>query len=379
MRPLKILVADDDDRSAELIAIYVEAMGHTPVLAFDGYQAVERFRRERPDIVLMDCLMPGLTGVEAAEQIRAIGDGNWVPIIMISGLEDEEDQAQALSQGCDDYLTKPVSPVVLNAKINTFRRMAELRNRLEQYRQHNEAEMEETSELMHRLVRWDELNDPHLRYLIRPAGRVSGDVIAAARSPDGIFYVMLADASGHGLAAAVNLIPLTQVFYAMTGKSLPVAAIVAEMNRHVRAYSPTNRFVAVTLAAIDLHAQRLSVWNGGNPPALLLAQDGEELCRFRSQHVAIGLLDADEFSGITTDYHYMQSANLLLCSDGLLEAANAHGERLGLARVVAAQEGRPRDEIMAAIWASLLDHVGAEPPHDDIALALVDCPVVTGG
>lgn len=375
MRPLKILVADDDDRSAELIAIYVEAMGHTPILAFDGYQAVERFRREQPDLVLIDCMMPGLNGVEAAEQIRELGDERWVPIIMISGLEDEEDQAQALRQGCDDYLTKPVSPVVLNAKINVFRRMAELRNRLEQYRQHNEAELAETSELMHRLVRWDELNDPLLHYLIRPAERISGDVIAAARGPDQVLYVMLADASGHGMAAAVNLIPLTQVFYAMTGKGLAVAEIVAEMNRHVRAYSPSNRFVAVTLVAIDPRAQRLSVWNGGNPPALLLANDGEELYRFRSQHVAIGLLDPDEFSGATVDYHYTQTAALLLCSDGLLEAANAQGERLGLTRVLAARQGRPRDEVMAAIWAALLEHVGAEPPHDDIALALVDCPL----
>lgn len=381
-RRLKVLVADDDVEVAELITIYVEMVGHEAIVAHSGREAVELFKRHQPDMVIMDCVMPDLSGVDAVAHIRANCGERWVPIIMVSALVDEQEVANALNFGGDDFLPKPINPILLDAKLNSFRRIADLQQQLavrteelQRYYDLAEEEMQATNELMKRIVRWEALDNPQLRYWLESASGVSGDVIAVARAANDIFYIMLADATGHGLAASVNLIPLTQVFYAMTGKGFHVASIVEEMNRQVRAYSPVERFVAVTLAAIDANEHVLEVWNGGNPPVLCVDSQGRELRRFRSRHMPVGILRPDEFSGDCEYFRYDREAVLLLCSDGLIEAANRKDERFGMSGLVSALPPVVTVEATAVIREAVLRHVGELAPHDDISLALVACPL----
>lgn len=379
---MKVLVVDDDVEVAELITIYVEMVGHEALVAHGGRDAIELFKRHQPDMVIMDCVMPTLSGADAVAHIRAHCGERWVPIIMISALIDEQDVANALNFGADDFLPKPINPILLDAKLNSFRRIAELQQQLaarteelQRYYDLAEEEMQATNELMKRIVRWDALDNPQMRYWLQAAGGVSGDVIAVARAANGVFYVMLADATGHGLVASVNLIPLTQVFYAMTSKGFHVASIVEEMNRQVRAYSPVDRFVAVTLVAIDANEHILEVWNGGNPPALCVDRQGRELRRFRSQHMPVGILRPAEFSGDCEYFRYDREAVLLLCSDGLLDAANAERARFGLDGLLQALSPTVTVAAAETLRAAVLRHVGAAAPHDDISLAVVDCPL----
>lgn len=130
---MKILVIEDTLTSATLICRMLHKLGCTTILAQDGQQGLEAFRQESPDLVLLDIIMPGMDGFGVARQIRQLErDGGWTPIIFLSARANDEDLARAIEEGGDDYLVKPVSEIVLGAKVKAMQRIARMRHTLVQ-------------------------------------------------------------------------------------------------------------------------------------------------------------------------------------------------------------------------------------------------------
>jgi len=118
---MKVLVADDDADLRELIAFTLAQAGYLVVKAADGPAAVSRFEEESADLVVLDINMPGLSGFQVCEAIRA---RSRVPVMMLTVRGEEEDLVRALGLGADDYLTKPFSPRTLLARIKALLRRA---------------------------------------------------------------------------------------------------------------------------------------------------------------------------------------------------------------------------------------------------------------
>lgn len=127
---MKVLVADDSRSISQLLCSYIESMGHQVVYAADGAEAIEQYRKHSPDLVLLDVAMPVVDGYEAAKTLRKQYADDWVPIIFISARIADDDIARGIAAGGDDYLTKPVSEVVLEAKIQAMQRIANMRQKL---------------------------------------------------------------------------------------------------------------------------------------------------------------------------------------------------------------------------------------------------------
>ena len=105
-------------------------MKFEPLVAESGEQGLEVFAAERPSLVLLDVKMPGIDGYETAQRIRAVRPDEWVPIIFLSASEYDQDLERAIECGGDDYLVKPVSAVVLSAKIRALQRLDHMRRKL---------------------------------------------------------------------------------------------------------------------------------------------------------------------------------------------------------------------------------------------------------
>ena len=111
---VRVLVVDDDADLAEMLGIVLRAEGMEPVFCFTGADALEAFHRERPDIVLLDVMLPGRDGVSICADLRR---ETAVPIIMLTARTDTTDVVAGLQAGADDYVTKPFKPKELLARI----------------------------------------------------------------------------------------------------------------------------------------------------------------------------------------------------------------------------------------------------------------------
>lgn len=114
-----ILVVDDEPKITEVVKSYLEKSGYKAVCAYDGREALDLFDRSRPALVVLDLMLPGLSGEHVCREIRA---RSRVPVIMLTAKTAEEDMLKGLDIGADDYITKPFSPRLLMAKIETVLR-----------------------------------------------------------------------------------------------------------------------------------------------------------------------------------------------------------------------------------------------------------------
>ena len=126
---MKILVCDDDREIVDAIEIYLQQEGFEVVKAYDGQEAVEKLQQERPDLLIIDVMMPKLDGIRATLKIRKESS---IPIIILSAKTEDADKILGLNVGADDYVTKPFNPLELVARVKSqLRRCMQLSNHTE--------------------------------------------------------------------------------------------------------------------------------------------------------------------------------------------------------------------------------------------------------
>ena len=112
-----ILIAEDDHAISDLVAYNLERAGHTPLAAYDGLTALEVARRDKPELILLDQMMPGMDGHGVLRELRRDSRTQNIPVILCTGKSAESDRIWGLRQGAREYVTKPVDPEELLAKI----------------------------------------------------------------------------------------------------------------------------------------------------------------------------------------------------------------------------------------------------------------------
>ncbi len=118
-----ILIIEDEKNINDILVFTFEQDGYKTVSAYDGPTGVDRFRQSRPDLILLDCNLPGMDGMDVCKEIRKESN---VPIIMLTAREDEVDKVLGLELGADDYITKPYSARELKARVKAILRRSEI-------------------------------------------------------------------------------------------------------------------------------------------------------------------------------------------------------------------------------------------------------------
>lgn len=140
---MKILLVEDSATLRHAMSHYITAAGHTPVIAQSGEEALQLLENTPVDMIIMDVEMPGLNGFETTRLIREWLGGHWIPIIFVTGRNEDESYREGIDAGGDDYLIKPVSQMIIRAKIRAMERISEMRDQLNRLN----AELEALSQL----------------------------------------------------------------------------------------------------------------------------------------------------------------------------------------------------------------------------------------
>jgi two-component system phosphate regulon response regulator PhoB len=120
--PANILIIEDEPAIQELLTLNISQAGHNPIRALSVEQAQQLMRETMPDLILLDWMLPGMSGIEFARRLKSDDYSKAIPIIMLTARSEEVDKIRGLEVGADDYVTKPFSPRELNARIKAVLR-----------------------------------------------------------------------------------------------------------------------------------------------------------------------------------------------------------------------------------------------------------------
>ncbi|HEY2988745.1 MAG TPA: response regulator, partial [Candidatus Binatia bacterium] len=175
--PAKILVVDDTPKNVKLLADLLTVKGYAVVTATSGAEALKRVEAEKPDLVLLDVVMPEMSGYEVCRKIRENPEAGILPVVMVTALDPSEERIKGLDAGADDFLTKPINQAELLARVKSLLRIKDLYDtvqtqaaELRDWNKTLEGRVEEQVGQLERLGRLKRFFSPQLAELIVTGG-----------------------------------------------------------------------------------------------------------------------------------------------------------------------------------------------------------------
>ena len=389
--PTSLLVVDDEELNREGLSRRLQKHGYDVTLASTGREAIELLGDRQFDLVLLDIMMPGMTGLEVLKFLRRIESALRLPIIMVTAKGESSDMVEALELGANDYVTKPLDfPVVLariRAQLALKRAVAqvsELEQKLDARNRELEASAAELAaagertradlvaaarvQQLFRPTQPPQVSGARLAWAFRSAGDLAVDLLDVFPLQHGRLGVCTVDANGAGVAAALRSAMVAR-FLAGTD-SAPGTALTA-LGSQFRDDAADKSTFAVLYGVLDsvsgsfrfsaaghpgpIHLPHKGSPTGADPGGLPIGAGGEQY----SEHI-IRLSLGDR---------------LLIANDGLIEVRNPDGEHFGRGRLLSALDRTresPPEESLAAVVAEAEAWRGGAPARDDLAALMID-------
>ncbi len=369
---MKILLAQTDTADLEMISALLRAQGHELSAVNDGNEVLSAMQ-ENPDLLIMDANLPGISGYECCRLIKHNYKNSHKPVVLLMPVQDPTAWARFAECGADDFIEHPLHPHAVKTKIRLLLRINELYQRLDSSHRHAEQEIRLAKHMFDSITRRQPQVVDFLDFWSLSAGHFCGDLFIFERTPENHLHVFLGDFTGHGLAAAMGALPVSDIFFAMTRNGFGIGQIVAELNRKLYEFMPTGKFCSAMALRLEADNSRLEIWNGGLPPALLVDRQCKISAQCESSHLPLGIADPAEFNSQPEQFELSGIQSVVLCSDGLIEAQNSLGECFGEERLiqVIARQLKERS-IFNKIKLNTLSFLEGLEPHDDVSLAVIN-------
>ena len=376
----KILVVDDTPSNIQSLAATLKPAGYQVLVATNGQQALDVMAKVRPDLILLDIMMPVMDGFEACANIKANADWHDIPIIFLTAKTETADLVKGFELGAVDYVSKPFNAHELMARVHTHLTVDRLRTSvseknaaLEKAQQQMSAELDLARAMQVAILpsRFPVAVGCDGAARMLPATTMGGDFYDFIELPGGRIGLVMADVSGKGVPAAFFMAVARTNLNALAATASGPADCLQRTNDVLLTQNPMDLFVTVFYAVFDPATGVLTYSNGGHNPPLLRRANGHVEMLTSAAGLVLGMFPA------SYDEDTVQLApgdTLVLYTDGVTEAFNVDVQMYEEARLVE----RVRDDggatakgLVTAIFDSVIGFSGAAPQSDDITVAVL--------
>uniref|UniRef100_A6W0H3 Response regulator receiver protein n=1 Tax=Marinomonas sp. (strain MWYL1) TaxID=400668 RepID=A6W0H3_MARMS len=320
----KVLLLEDNASTRLIVSKALQIKGIEVILTSTLEEARQCFGDNSIKLFLLDVHLPDGMSDELIPQIRRLYP--MAPILMITAEYDSSHMARLFDAGVKDFIQKPILPLLLSNKVQSFLDWSEVELALFRANENYLSIMQEKEqeEALAFFV-YDHILHTHscsiegVDVATLSSGRFCGDILISAMSPNGNLIIMLGDATGHGMAAAITIYPMVVTFNAMVKKGLSTGAILRELSDKHSETVPSNRFFACILIEISLAKNTISIWNGGMPHVLIFDKEQQLIDKIPAKNMAIGILPTNEISTKFETFPLDSIEYLSFFSDGLIE------------------------------------------------------------
>ncbi len=352
----RVLVVDDNRVERRILNASLTRWGYQVDEAASGEEALAFCKKSPPDLIISDWMMPGMNGLDFCRAFRDLERDDYGYFILLTSKSETDSVARGLDSGADDFLTKPVNPDELRARLTAGERLLSMQTEL---RQKNhllastlaelqtvydsiDSDLIEARKLQQSLVRdrFRDFETAQVSLTLSPAGHVGGDLVGFFPINDTCVGLYAIDVAGHGISSALMTARLAGYFSSAVpeqnvalarGKSgefyaLPTSEVAARLNQLVHEEVGVEHYFTLVLAICDLTTGTVRMTQAGHPHPMLQVKGGA-VQEVGSGGLPIGLIpDAgfDEFEVTLTP-----GDRLLILSDGMVECPDENNDLVG--------------------------------------------------
>ncbi|MGJ8546115.1 MAG: PP2C family protein-serine/threonine phosphatase [Sulfitobacter sp.] len=350
------LVVDDSRMQRRILTASLKRWGYQVQEADSGEEALEICRKNPPDLVLSDWVMPGLSGVEFCKAFREVSGDHYAYFILLTSKTSKEEVARGLNGGADDFLSKPVDPNELRARINAGQRILAMQRELRAKHQlmtdtlgelrrvydSLDSDLIEAKKLQQSLLPQKQLvwDNGRLSLLLRSSGHVGGDLVGFFPAGDGFMGLFGLDVSGHGISSALMTARLAGYLSATaldqnvaleqdamgTHLARPPDEAIAALNALVLGEMETEHYFTLMLCVVEMATGRVEISQAGHPHPLVQRANGQ-IEQTGEGGFPVGLVEGISYSRYEVQLN--PGDRLLILSDGVTECPGPDGTMLG--------------------------------------------------
>ncbi|HEV8393694.1 MAG TPA: SpoIIE family protein phosphatase [Vicinamibacterales bacterium] len=369
-----ILVVDDSPVNLQVLVRTLHGTGHRILAARDGRTALDIMQRARPDLVLLDVMMPEIDGFEVCRAIKTDPAGQDTIVIFLSALGDVSDKVSGLQLGAVDYITKPIQAEEVLARVATHLTRQYLERELRRSRDRLNRELASAGR-MQRLILPPALPEhPAVQFAAsyqtsRHAGGDYYDVLPLGADR---FGVMVADVSGHGAPAAIIMAMIRAALHSHRGVHADPAAVLRTLNEHFEYLWDTEMFATAIYATVDAARRELTVACAGHLHPLLV-RAGQEVRPLAVDAVPpLLLMPLDAIPATTSQLE--PGDRVLFYTDGVTERVDRQGRMYDLPRLATALSAAatlPPAALLQRVVDDLERFADGHEPEDDVTLVAI--------
>ena len=379
-----VLIVDDEPTARVALAARLKRLGYRVIEAGDGKAGLEALQRERPDLTILDWMMPEMDGPSFCEYVRQDPELLSSQVLMMTSHDQPEQIAEGLARGADDFLSKAASKYEITARVQAGMRTATLIRRLEDVTEEIRRKQEILEREILSAARYVESLLPSPGTLVpgvqmvhayQPSLGLGGDLFNVVPWSEDVLGLYLLDASGHGVSSALRSASFStflrrENLWHHIGSTDP-GAILTEANKQFPLTEDGNYFTII-FASLDVRTRTLSYATAGHNGAFLHRRSGE-VCWMARPNLPLGFDHSTIY--VTDELPIEPGDRLYLLSDGLYEVPAPNGELWGqdrLEKTVCMCGHRPMKDVVTSTIAAARHWQGHEHFPDDVALMGVE-------
>lgn len=376
----RILIVDDEPFNVDYLEQELEDLNYQTIAAVNGKDALEKITNEKPDLVLLDIMMPIMDGFTVLEKVKSNSEIRNIPIIVISANNDLPNMVKGIELGAEDYLPKPFEPTLLKARIQSSLEKKHLRDLQNLYLKSLENELNIARDIQKEFLPAElpKVEGWEIASYFKAAKEVAGDFYDAFTLPDGNLAFVVADVCGKGIGAALYM----TLFRSLIRAAANASDSLTPAQRLQHSISLTNDYVAEThesasmfatvfIGILEPQSGKLTYINGGNEPALIVGKDGNVHTELPRTGPAIGAISGTKHE---VGEIILSNDNLLIAfTDGIPDTLNIQGEFFGREKmldVLKSNATKPSDFIKK-MEETLQAFIGSVDQFDDITLLAI--------
>jgi sigma-B regulation protein RsbU (phosphoserine phosphatase) len=385
----RILVVDDELAFINQTKDCLEQHGYEVLTARNGKDALAILDREKVDLVLLDIIMPLLNGVEVTKIIKRNPLTREIPVIVISTMTEYKDRVEFFRIGASDYMPKPIDNGELMARVDLQLQLIRLRGEVEEA---NSALVQKNRMLEQHVARIENdlavarnvqrallpdqdrrLDGVKVTFKHLASENLGSDFVDYLIDEQGVFHLIFADVSGHGIASALFASQLKVLFVSMTQRPLAPRAVMDQINQLSQRFMTKGYYYTAIYLQYDRRARQLVLVNAGHVPLLLLEKETGKVKQVESNNSPLGLFPNEKYHDVTLNVG--PGDKVLLLTDGLTEHVNSANEMFEISRVVRslrANGGLGSLEIINGLLKEAREFGSVPVFSDDVTVAVID-------